>query len=174
MEDFFRSVERQAYRIALFACHNREDALDLVQDSMCQFYAKYAHVPESDRKALFYKILQNKIRDFRRKENVRSRWRTWLHGRDDEDDGPDPLENMVDERAEEPDQVLEQKQSFGLLEQSLRKLSAKQQQIFLLRAWEGLSIAETALAMGCSEGTVKSHYFRATERLKTELGDNWP
>lgn len=172
MEDFFSSIERQAYRMALVACSNRDDALEVVQDSMCRFVAKYADKPRSEMKPLFYRVLQNRIRDFRRRELVRLRWRVWFSG-EEGDDHADPLENLA-AGAADPEQEVKRREAFELLQQELRQLSLKQQQVFLLRAWEGLSVAETALAMGCSEGTVKSHYFRATRSLQDKLGEDWP
>ncbi|SEA53159.1 RNA polymerase sigma-70 factor, ECF subfamily [Desulfuromusa kysingii] len=172
MEFFFKSIERQAYRMALFACSNQDDALDLVQDSMCKFVAKYRDKPEEEWKVLFYKILQNKIRDFYRKQSVRSRWRMWLK-RDFEDADAEPLEQFPDPVNRTPEHETANQQMFTYLQQELKKLSLKQQQVFLLRAWEGLSVGETALAMKCSEGTIKTHYFRATEKLKKKLGEHW-
>lgn len=172
MENFFKSIERQAFRLALFACNNQDDALDLVQESMCKFVDKYSQRPESEWKALFYKILQNKIRDFYRREAIRSRWRVWL-GKKSEETAGDALEQLADPRDKNPEQETEEKLKFGQLQVELKKLSLKQQQVFLLRAWEGLSVRETAQAMECSEGTVKTHYFRATERLRKNLGDEW-
>ena len=172
MEIFFKAIERPAYRMALFSCSNQDDALDLVQDAMCKFVAKYTEKPETEWKALFYKILQNQIRDFYRKESVRSRWRVWLGGRS-EDDVAEPLEQLADPAEQTPERETGNRQMFDHLQQELKKLSLKQQQVFLLRAWEGLSVSETALAMSCSEGTIKTHYFRATERLRKKLGEHW-
>jgi RNA polymerase sigma-70 factor, ECF subfamily len=102
MEQFFKSIERPAFRMALFACHHRDDALDLVQEAMCKFVSKYSMKPESEWKALFYKILQNKIRDYYRYETVRSRWRIWL-GKDDDEGQGDPLEQLADPRECSPE-----------------------------------------------------------------------
>jgi len=172
MESFLKSIERKAYRMALFSCNNQDDALDLVQDSMCKFVHKYRDKPEGEWKALYYKILQNTIRDFYRKESVRSRWRIWLNGRS-EDDSAEPLEQLADPVNRTPERETMNQQMFDKLQIELKKLSLKQQQVFLLRAWEGLTIGETALAMNCSEGTIKTHYFRATERLRKKLGEHW-
>jgi len=174
METFLKSIERRAFRVALFACHNHDDALDLVQDAMCKFVAKYAKKPEPEWKALFYRILQNKIRDFYRRESVRSRWRTWLGGPNDEDDEAEPLEQLADPHGTTPEDQNENREAFEQLQIELKKLSMKQQQVFLLRAWEGLTVKETAKAMNCSEGTIKTHYFRAIEQLRKKLGDFRP
>lgn len=173
MDEFLRSIERQAYRMALFSCHHEDDALDLVQEAMCSFVRKYAARPESQWKLLFYRILQNKIRDFYRREKVRNRWRAWVSAANEETDA-EPLEQFADERAMSPEGVLNQKQSFAMLEAALKRLSLKQRQVFLLRAWEELSVQETATIMGCTEGTVKTHFSRANEQLRRILGDNWP
>ncbi|MBN1959139.1 MAG: RNA polymerase sigma factor [Desulfuromonadales bacterium] len=172
MENFFKSIERQAFRLALFACHNEDDALDLVQESMCKFVDKYSNKPDSEWKALFYKILQNKIRDFYRREAIRCRWRVWL-GKNSEDTVSEPLEQLADLQGRTPEQETETKYKFRQLQHELLQLSLKQQQVFLLRAWEGLSVKETAQAMNCSEGTVKTHFYRATEQLKKKLGEQW-
>lgn len=172
MEDFFRSIERQAFRISLFACGNREDALDLVQDSMCSFISKYSRKAQSEWKPLFYKILQNKIRDLYRKRSIRSRWQA-LTGVTSDEDNTNLLEKLEDKKGLNPEQETQNMQAIERLQIELKLLSLKQQQVFLLRAWEGLSISETALAMGCSEGAIKSHYSRATERLRKKLGKYW-
>lgn len=172
MENFFKSIERQAFRLAQFACRNPDDALDLVQESMCKFVDKYSRTPEAEWKVLFYKVLQNKIRDFYRREKVRNYWRIWL-GQVADNCAEDPLEQLADQRMSDPEQQADRNQTFEQLQKELENLSYKQQQVFLLRAWEGLSVRETAQAMKCSEGTVKSHYFRATEQLKKNLGDHW-
>lgn len=173
MELFFKSIERQAYRMALFSCSNPDDALDIVQDAMCKFVVKYAEKPENEWKVLFYKILQNKIRDYYRKESVRSRWRIWLGGRSEED-AAEPLEQLADPKGQTPERDTGNREVYEHLQLELKKLSLKQQQVFLLRAWEGLSVRETAKAMNCSAGTIKTHYFRALEQLRKRLGDFKP
>jgi RNA polymerase sigma-70 factor (ECF subfamily) len=172
MENFLKSVERRAYRLTLFACRHEDDALDLVQEAMCRFVGKYRAKPRTEWKALFYKVLQNKIRDYYRYEAVRSRWRIWF-GRDDDDPRGDPLEQYADPGTMTPEKELMRQQAFLRLEEELHKLSYRQQQVFLLRAWEGLSVRDTAVAVGCSEGSVKTHYHRALAQLKDKLGDNW-
>ena len=171
MDAFLKSVERQAYRIALIGVGQPEDALDLVQESMIRLVAKYADKPETERKALFYRILHNQIKDFQRRRTVRRRWFSWLAVDDGEED---PIHKFADPHEPGPEQRLKIGGAFAELEQALKELPFRQQQAFLLRSWEELSVAETAQVMRCSEGSVKTHYSRALERLRGKLGDHWP
>jgi RNA polymerase sigma-70 factor (ECF subfamily) len=171
MDAFLKSVEKQAYRIALLATGQPEDALDLVQESMIRLVSKYAGKPEAELKALFYRILHNQIKDFQRKKSVRSRWFSWLNEGDGEED---PLQRFADPNEPGPEQRLKIDGAFNQLEEALGQLPFRQQQAFLLRCWEELSVVETARVMGCSEGSVKTHYSRALARLREKLGDHWP
>ena len=172
MDAFLKSVERQAYRIALLGTGQPEDALDLVQESMIRLVTKYADKPEGELKALFYRILHNQIRDFLRRKNVRSRWFSWLSS--DEEDDENPLDRLADPNEQGPEHRLQVSGAFAELEDALKGLPFRQQQAFLLRNWEDLSVQETARVMGCSEGSVKTHYSRALSRLREKLGEHWP
>ena len=178
LERFLAAVEKRAFRMARVATGgSTEDALDIVQDSMLAFVRKYASRPESDWRPLFFRILQNQIRDWFRRQAVRNRWRGWLKsfpGADEADQHEDPLEGVADQKTSEPPVELEHREAMVILEGALQKLPARQQQVFLLRVWEGMSIVETAAAMECSAGSVKSHYARAVSRLRRELEGHWP
>lgn len=171
MDAFLKSIEGQAYRIALVGTGQEADALDIVQETMLRLVAKYAGKPSQEWKALFYRILHNQIKDFHRRRSTRSRWFSWLAPADDE---VDPLQNLVDPGQMGPEHELHVSGAFSQLEQALRALPFRQQQAFLLRAWEDLNVAETAAVMNCSEGSVKTHYSRALEKLRDRLGDHWP
>ncbi len=171
MDAFLKSVEKQAYRIALIGTGQPEDALDLVQESMIKLVAKYADKPEGELKALFYRILHNQIKDFQRKRTVRSRWFSWLS---DDESEEDPLQKIADPSEQGPEHRLKVDGAFAELEDALKELSFRQQQVFLLRSWEELSVTETSQVMGCSEGSVKTHYSRALSKLREKLGDHWP
>lgn len=171
LEAFFVRIERRAYRIAQIATGDADEALDLVQDTMMKLVQKYAHKPEDEWQPLFYRILNSRIMDWHRRNKVRGRWRVWLGG-DDENGGADPLQTLPDTNAE-PQRQWELDAAGEALQVALRKLSSRQQQAFLLRVWEGLGVADTAFAMGCSEGSVKTHYSRAVHALRAELEDHW-
>lgn len=150
-------------------------ALDIVQDAMFKLSEKYSDRPVTEFPMLFQRILQNAIRDFFRRQKVRSAWvspLSTLFGSDVDEDY-DPLETLeVDNTskvANRPAEQLEQKQVLDFIEKAVAALPLRQRQAFMLRYWEELDVAETAKAMGCSEGSVKTHCSRATHALAIVL-----
>ncbi|PVV11610.1 MAG: RNA polymerase sigma factor [gamma proteobacterium symbiont of Ctena orbiculata] len=172
LEQFLIQVERRAFTMAELATGNRDDALDLVQDAMLGLVKRYGDRTSEEWPPLFYRILQSRIRDWYRRTQVRNRFRVWL-GRSGKDPGQetDPIQEAVDHKLPNMVDQLASHVAMDDLLSSLRDLPMRQQQAFLLRTWEGLSVSETAYAMGCSEGSVKTHYSRAIHRLKERLED---
>lgn len=175
MERFLADVEKRAYQLAWLALRHEDDALDAVQDAMLQLCRRYADRPAAEWRPLFFRILVNKVQDQRRRRTVRGRWLAWwTQGRqDDEDAVPDPIDTTPDTR-QEPLRQLEGETALRVVAGAVQALPARQQQAFLLRNVEGLDIAGTALAMGCSEGSVKTHYFRALQALRAAVGEELP
>jgi len=151
-----------------------EAALDIVQDSMLKLAEKYGTKPAAELPMLFQRILQNTIRDYYRRQKVRSLWTTLLSAftRSDDEDA-DPLETLEVEQGSysptTPHANLEQTQLLAIIEEEVKKLPPRQREAFLMRYWEEMDIAETAAAMGCSEGSVKTHCSRATHSLAASL-----
>jgi RNA polymerase sigma-70 factor (ECF subfamily) len=161
-------VEKKAFHYARIATGNEQDALDIVQDAMIKLVQRYAGRDEQEWGPLFHRILQSRIRDWYRRSLVRNRLRVWFGSDEDEDD---PLENQPDPVGHSPLGQLESGRFGEELERALGRLPNRQQQAFLLRAWEGLSVEETAQAMGCSAGSVKTHYSRAVHTLREQVED---
>ena len=174
LEKFLADIERRAFRMAQVALRDPDDALDVVQDAMLKLTRNYASKPSSEWRPLFYRILENGIRDLQRRRSVRKRVMTWLPGpkEDPDNEAQDPLENVADAAPAIPESLM-QAQAMQKLEQLLRALPARQREAFMLRNFEGLDVAETASAMGCSEGSVKTHYSRAVHTLRDQLGEVW-
>ena len=155
----------------MFAVRDREAALDNVQDAMLRLTEKYGDRPPEELPLIFQRILQNAVRDHFRRHKVRSLWTTLLSSLSSNRDGPDedPLDTLesADEsrHAENPADQLSRAQVLDVIEQELKRLPARQREAFLLRYWEEFDVAETAAAMGCSEGSVKTHCTRATHTL---------
>jgi RNA polymerase sigma-70 factor (ECF subfamily) len=174
LNEFLASVEIKAFRIAQITLRHEDDACDVVQDAMFQLARAYGERPAEEWKPLFYRILENRIRDVQRRRMVRNRVIAWLPFRrnEEEDDLPDPIEQAVSPVAG-PVQQNQIDETMQALEGALQELPARQRQAFLLRTMEGMDVAQTAAAMGCSEGSVKTHYFRAVNALRARLGDFW-
>jgi RNA polymerase sigma-70 factor (ECF subfamily) len=171
MQKFLAAIEGRAFRIAQFATHNRDDALELVQESMLKLVQNYSGHEASEWSALFYSILQSRIRDWHRRQSVRNRFRHWFSPGEDED-AEDQLEQLPAVEASNPAVRLGNEQFMEQLEQELGALPYRQQQVFLLRTWEGLDIAQTAAVMQCSESSVKTHHARALEKLRGKLEEH--
>jgi len=175
LSDFLTSVERRAFKQCVFSVQNEDAALDIVQDAMMKLAENYSARPPEELPLLFQRILQNAIRDHYRRNRVRSAWTSlWSSlGLTGEDDETDPLETFeVDETGgipASPADRLEQSQVMGIIEEAVQALPERQRQAFLLRYWEEFDVSETARAMGCSEGSVKTHCSRATHALAKAL-----
>jgi len=160
----------------VFAVRDEEAALDIVQDAMLRLAEKYGHRPSTELPLLFHRIMQNAIRDWFRRQKVRSLWTTLLSslgpGRDDDDD-QDPLETLQpadgSDVQEGPAAQLEQAQVLEIIRQEVARLPERQREAFILRYWEERDVAETARAMSCSEGSVKTHCSRAAHALQVAL-----
>ncbi len=179
LDQFLASVERRAYRMAIIATSNHEDALDIVQDSMLRLAKRYADRDAEQWGPLFHRIVQSVIRDWYRRAAVRNRFRFFLGQKHQRDQGcetaaeEDPIEAHFATAEPEPGAQLQQQQAIRQLDAALHRLPLRQQQVFLLRQWEGLSVRDTAQAMGCGEGSVKTHFSRALKALRTQLQDHW-
>lgn len=173
LSEFLARSERRAFKQAQFAVRDEAAALDIVQDAMIKLAENYGDRPAQEFPMLFQRILQNTIRDHYRRQKVRNLWTTLFssltpaHG----DEEFDPLEILHDPDAptDSPADRLQQAQLMHTIEQALAQLPPRQREAFLLRYWEELDTAEAAAAMGCSEGSVKTHCSRATHALAAIL-----
>jgi RNA polymerase sigma-70 factor, ECF subfamily len=176
LSTFLEGVERRAFKQAQFAVRDEQAALDIVQDAMLRLAEKYGQRPAAELPLLFHRIMQNAIRDYYRRQKVRSLWTTLLSslspGRG-EDEDQDPLETLQPAEGSNPQEApgarLEQAQVLEIIEQELVRLPARQREAFIMRYWEELDVAETARVMGCSQGSVKTHCSRATHALAAAL-----
>ena len=170
MEQFLADIERRALVMAELATHDREEALDIVQDAMLAFARHYGNRSRASWPALFHRILQNRIRDWHRRRARRGRWwvRLWT-GADEGEEAPDPIQRVADPNGRLPEEVLMGEDERERILAALERLPPRQQQAFLLRVWEALDTEQAARAMGCSTGSVKTHLSRAMQTLRAEL-----
>lgn len=172
LEAFLREIESRAFRIAVVTVRDRDEALDVVQDAMISLATRYGRKSSEEWRPLFYRILGNRIRDWHRRRAVRNRVLSLFGGQEGED--YDPIVAASGPEGENPAEKLATGQALAALEAALGKLPARQREAFVLRSFENLDVAGTALAMGCSEGSVKTHHSRAVARLRELLGEHWP
>ncbi|GAA0910199.1 RNA polymerase sigma factor [Luteibacter anthropi] len=168
MNAFLAGIERRAWRMAEIHLGNRDDAMDAVQDAMLRLVRHYGEKPAGEWTPLFWGILRRRIVDLQRRRKVRSIIVGWIGGgRDDEGDelpSWDPADDAPD-----PSARLQDSQAYGDIVEALRRLPRRQREAFTLRVMEGLDVAETAAAMGCSDGSVKTHLSRAMHALRDQL-----
>ncbi len=176
LSDFLRCIEQRAFKQAVYAVRDDDAALDIVQDAMIKLAEKYGDRPAAELPLVFTRILQNRIHDWFRRQKVRNTWVTLFSNmgkKNDENDDFDPLESLSapddSEIHQDGAQTLERSQLLQSLESEISKLPVRQREAFLMRYWDELSITETAKAMGCSEGSVKTHCSRATQSLAKAL-----
>lgn len=169
IEAFLRDVQARAYRITCISVRDREEALDIVQESMIRLVNRYAGRPSTEWAPLFYRILQNRTRDWHRRQAVRRRLFSLFNGNDET--GEDLIDQAPAPDCSNPASKLDRDGAMVALEEALAELPERQRQAFMLRNFEGLDVKGTAVAMGCSDGSVKTHYSRAINRLRTLMGD---
>ncbi len=168
LDEFLREVQSRALTMARLATGQNETALDLVQDAMCAFVRRYRDKPADQRRPLFFRSLNNRILDHHRQNTRRGRWMLpWQRHFDEAADGPDPVAVSRPEQA--PDGALHADDFGTAVETALRALPMRQRQVFLLRSWEGMDVAETAQALGIGAGSVKTHHYRAVRALRNAL-----
>jgi RNA polymerase sigma-70 factor (ECF subfamily) len=173
LNQFLAEVERRALRIAEIAVRDRDEALDLVQNAMIKLVSNYASRPQDEWTPLFYRILQNGIRDWHRRQKVKNRVMVWFGRGKSDGDEYDVVAAAPDLAGRSPEQELQTGQAMQKLEVAVHALPGRQREAFMLRTFEGLDVAGTAVAMGCSEGSVKTHYSRAVHSLREKLGEHW-
>ena len=167
LNQFLASVERRAFRMARLATRQDADALDVVQEAMTKLVTHYADATEAEWKPLFFRILENCLNDWHRQNSRRNRWFLLDRFRSrntDDDEASDLIESAADESASPLSDLARQRQQQEMMA-LLEALPLQQQQCFLLRCWEGMSVLETAAAMGISTGSVKTHLYRAKQKL---------
>lgn len=173
LNQFLAEVERRALRIGEIAVRDRDEALDLVQDAMIKLVRNYANRDTAEWAPLFYRILQNGIRDWHRRQAVRNRVMVWFRRPTTDGNDYDVVAAAPDPAGRTPEEELQNAEAMDRLEAAVHELPTRQREAFMLRTFEGLDVAGTAVAMGCSQGSVKTHYFRAVRALREKLQEHW-
>jgi RNA polymerase sigma-70 factor, ECF subfamily len=170
LDQFLARFESEAYKLSFVITQNREDALEVVQDSMLKLVHKYSHKSVDEWRLLFFRILQNRLRDYQRRKQFRQLFHLYpTKAQETEDE----VEQFKDPNPESPESSLHSENALDTIQQALGQLPLRQQQVFLLRAWQEFSTKEVAFALSISEGSVKTHYKRAIDQLRSQLGEQY-
>lgn len=164
LNHFFIENEKKAYAIAFMSLKNQDDALDVVQDVMIKLVEKYKHKELKLWAPLFYRMLQNRITDFHRQNTNKKKYFSFFSK-----DHESSVENVEDDKYISALKQIENNMNIECLQQALKTLPTRQLQAFVCRIWEGLSVAETAKSMKCSQGSVKTHLFRALQQIRKQV-----
>lgn len=173
MNRFLAGVEKKAFHMAQAAVKDVDEAMDIVQDAMLTLVRKYGGKPAAEWRPLFYRILQNRITDTHRRRTMKGRFFDLFAGGVRSDGEIDVIAEAPDRASADPRVRSELDAASDQLGDAVEALPRRQQQAFLLRTIEGFSVQETAAAMKCSEGSVKTHYSRAVHTLREQLKDHW-
>lgn len=181
LEEFLAGAERQAYRMARYALRDHEQALDVVQDSMLKLVEHYAAKPANEWPALFFTIVNNRVTDARRGRGGLNKLVSLFAPRHDGEDGEVDLSDFLVEldnpedraRANQPEHAAVTRELRQAIARAVAKLSLRQRNVYLLRECQGFDIKDTAAILGCSEGAVKQHHFRAMQALRGLLTEVW-
>ena len=175
LSEFLKSVEKRAFKRSVYHVRNEESALDIVQDSMMKLAEHYGHKPPDELPMLFQRILSNCTLDWFRRQKTRNALFSNLSdfesaSEDGDFDLLETLDNSANsDQVESAESSTERAQILHEIELEIQELPARQREAFLMRYWEELDVAETAAAMGCSEGSVKTHCSRAVQALSKAL-----
>ena len=181
LDTFLAGAEQQAYRMARYALRDHELALDVVQDSMLKLVEHYAAKPSKEWPALFFTIVNNRITDMRRGRGGLNKLVSLFAPRHDDEGGEIDLSDFLLEldnpddraRANQPEHAAVTRELRSAIERAMAKLPMRQRHVYLLRECQGFDIKETAAILGCSEGAVKQHHFRAMQSLRGMLAEVW-
>jgi RNA polymerase sigma-70 factor, ECF subfamily len=175
LSDFLKSVEKRAFKRSVYHVRDDEAALDIVQDSMIKLAEHYGDKPSAELPMLFQRILSNTTLDWFRRQKTRKALFSNLSDFESASDEADfdlleTLEELDNsEKTESAEDSTSRAQILRQIEAGIQELPGRQREAFLMRYWEEMDVAETAVAMGCSEGSVKTHCSRAVQALSKLL-----
>ena len=175
LSEFLRGVEKRAFKRSVYHVRDQEAALDIVQDAMMKLAEHYGDKPPGELPMLFQRILSNCTLDWFRRQKTRNALFSNMSEFESasEDADFDLLETFASEQgsqqAESAEDVTRRAQTLREIEVEIQQLPTRQREAFLMRYWEEMDVAETAAAMGCSEGSVKTHCSRAVAALSKAL-----
>lgn len=146
---------------------NYNDAQEVAQRAFIRAYKSInSFKGQSKFSTWLYRIVVNLSIDFKR---AKSRRHQISMNKLPDEDSDQLLKTELKDQKKRPDELLELKEFNIHLKKSLRKLPHHQRVAFILRHYHDMSMKEIANILGCKDGTVRSHLFRALNKLREDL-----
>ncbi|MCG9968028.1 sigma-70 family RNA polymerase sigma factor [Pelotomaculum terephthalicicum JT] len=167
-EQLVHRYENKVYTVAYRFIGNHADASDLAQDTFLRLYhALPSFRGESSFMTWLYRITANVCRD-----EIRRRQKYHFVSLDNEtENNGDHIMSRVSGRTPSPEEVVEQKEFNGMIQECIDSLNKEHRLILIMREVQGFSYEEIADILKCSLGTVKSRLSRARQAFKEKFND---
>lgn len=164
-----RQYDRDVLRLVLRVAGTGDEASDLFQEVFLKVYRSLDHFRfESQFSTWLYRVVTNVCLDQLRRKKTRRE----VQPPAPEAGQPEYLHTVPEERATlDPERTLHSKEIAGRIEGALGRLTPRERMIFELRHYQGLKLRTIGEMCGTSEETAKNCLFRATQKLRAELGD---
>jgi len=173
-EELVHRYDRDVLRLALNLMKRTEDARDVYQEAFLKVYRNLHRFRfECSFYTWLYRIVTNVCLDHLRRRQARPEDQApELHAAQQDDVGTDFFERQREQRPTlDPERHVLGQEIKKRLASAMERLSPRERIVFEMKHYQGLKLRAIGDALGTSEETVKNSLFRATRKLRNELGE---
>ena len=169
-EQLVRAYDQSVLRLAMNLLRSPEDARDVYQEAFLRVY-RNLHTFRFDCSfhTWLYRIVTNICLDQLRRRKVRKEESAVMETGDGPLDRIDSFEE--DAPAADPERSMWNRELKDKIEGALRELTPRERMVFELRHYQGLRLRNIGEALGTTEEAAKNCLFRATQKMRSALGD---
>ncbi|MGO8735224.1 MAG: RNA polymerase sigma factor [Terriglobia bacterium] len=168
-EALVRVYDQNVLRLALQVVHSQEEARDLYQEAFLKVYRSLRYFRlEARFSTWLYRVVMNVCLDHLRRQSTRKE----VQGPEREEGEPEYFQTVPEERPVlDPERAVHSKEIGRRIQAALQRLNPRERMVFELKHYQGLKLRAIGGLCNTSEQTVKNCLFRATQKLRLELGD---
>jgi RNA polymerase sigma-70 factor, ECF subfamily len=169
-ERLVQAYDQSVLRLALNLLRSQEDASDIYQETFLRVYRNLHNFRfDCSFHTWLYRIVTNLCLDHLRKRKVRKEESTVIETKD----GPvDRIEIVQEERAEgDPQRKLFSHQLKSRIDHVMSSLTPRERLVFEMRHYQGMRLRAIGEVLGTTEEAAKNCLFRATQKMRSALGD---
>jgi RNA polymerase sigma-70 factor (ECF subfamily) len=168
-EALVRVYDQNVLRLALQVVRSQEEARDLYQEAFLKVYRSLRYFRlEARFSTWLYRVVMNVCLDYLRRQSTRKE----VQGPEREEGEPEYFQTVPDERPVlNPERAVHSKEIGRRIQAALQRLNPRERMVFELKHYQGLKLRAIGGLCKTSEQTVKNCLFRATQKLRLELGD---